>query len=68
MSNNSDWLDGEEIIKIRANYDKSTKTTWRYIVESNDYEISGALYVKKVPDVKDKDAPSSLVIKLKAKS
>lgn len=54
-----------EVVKLSAVYDKATKTTWRYNIEANDFGISGCLYIKKIEDVKDKDVPEKIRIKVK---
>jgi len=53
----------EEFIRIKANFDKETKTINRFIIEDNTYGISGSLYVKK----EDAGKANTLLIKVKSK-
>ena len=53
----------EDFIKIKANFDKDTKTTKRFIIDDNEYGISGSLYIKK----EDAGKANTLLIKVKSK-
>lgn len=55
----------DKVINLSASYDKETKTTWRYNIDSNDQNISGCLYISKKDGVKTKNLPDTLKIKIK---
>lgn len=51
-----------EVMKLKCMKDKETKTTYRFIIQENDYNITGSIYVDKETIDRDVD-----VMLLKAK-
>lgn len=63
---NSDWVEDDEIISFKAEFDKATKTTWRYNIIENKHKVSGLFYVKSCGR-DDDEAPEFILLKAKVK-